>query len=180
MATPASVSGRSVRPASWPDRLHAVSPCLINSNSPMPDIVAQAATLFDGEDDRLAGRGLALAPALDQGDGGGDGAQHGVGLGAFGCSRCGTVREGEGDGPQRGRLGRARGLVGAAQRRAGVGQVAQAGGPAPVGSAGVPAGLGRRQLAEGVGERGAERRLELLASGGSPYFDVSAMIANAW
>ena len=41
---------------------------------------ALAGSLFDGEDDRLAGRGLTPIPALDQGDGGGDRPQHGVGV----------------------------------------------------------------------------------------------------
>src|ERR1700689_4893749 len=88
--------------------------------------------LCEGEDDGLAGRGLALTPLLDQRDGGGDRSQDAGGLGSGGS---GTGREGKGDGPQRGRLSWARGLVRAEPRGRGLCQAAEARYLAPVGRA---------------------------------------------
>ncbi len=167
------------RPPCWPVRLHAVSPCLTNNNSPMPNILAQAGRLFDGEDDRLAGRGLALVPALDHGDRGGYRPQHPVGVRPtrpFGSDAAG---EGERDGPQRCGLGRARGLVRGAHRRAAVRQVAEPRDPVPAGPW-PPLGRTRRpsgsRSASVSGAPSAARNRVLSCI---PARDASAS-ANAW
>ena len=65
------------------------------ANEPGGRVVGLPRSLDEGEDDGLADLRLALSPALDQGDGGGDRSQ-----GAWGVRSCrgGAVGQGERDG----------------------------------------------------------------------------------